>query len=262
MPVTHLLRILLILALLMGAMAPARAIQIQLPKSADLAKSLSDHMIGYAGGENVYSFGAGDGINMIDPSGLDGKLTLHATSSHVWLEYVTTTGGVQLPGLQGPNPVGTTVTYGTWDAGAGSGGIVAPRAGLQVNMEQQLKLKSEASKSATLDSKQEKSLVNFLNSKTADQWEIDCNCATFATDSWQITGQSPIDPTSATTGWLPAPWVVAKQLNPNAKVISNTGSSSVDWSSIGSSSLSGSVSGSSLSSRRSSRRLFVSDAED
>ena len=76
MPVTHLLRILLILALLMGAMAPARAIQIQLPKSADLAKSLSDHMIGYAGGENVYSFGAGDPIQNVDPSGLDPTLAI------------------------------------------------------------------------------------------------------------------------------------------------------------------------------------------
>jgi hypothetical protein len=191
-------------------------------------------------------------INNTDPMGLDGELTLKSSNNHSWIEYRTTTAGVTLPGIAGPMPAGTVVTYGTWDKGAGQGTHIAERPGVQINFEKDMKYQSlGSSKPATINSRDEKSLFNYI--RTHDNWEYDCNCSSFATGAWQAGGQEPIDPISAKTGWLPTPWNLAKQLNPDAKAINNSGSSVVDSSTTTSSSSSGSSLGSSFWSSRASR---------
>jgi RHS repeat-associated protein len=208
--------------------------------------------IRYGGGLNMHAFGAGDPINKTDPMGLDGELTLKSSNNHSWIEYRTTTAGVTLPGIAGPMPAGTVVTYGTWDKGAGQGTHIAERPGVQINFEKDMKYQSlGSSKPATINSRDEKSLFNYI--RTHDNWEYDCNCSSFATGAWQAGGQEPIDPISAKTGWLPTPWNLAKQLNPDAKAINNSGSSVVDSSTTTSSSSSGSSLGSSFWSSRASR---------
>ena len=145
--------------------------------------------LGRAGsGNTLYAYAFDSPINVIDPYGLSGWLTIYASGSygtgasgyfgnHAWISY-TPDGG-------------STTTYGTW--GNNPLGLAN---GLETNLPYDMEHPYDASRSAYLNDAQQAALMNYINrvhNQGANGWSLARPCSHFASTAWQ----------AGTGEWLP-----------------------------------------------------------